>query len=66
MAKKKGGSSWLSAVKRAFRSPTKDNSCDKKAKREHELEEDEEKVILLTISTKLILVHYLYIHYMDS
>lgn len=45
MAKKKGGSSWLSAVKRAFRSPTKDNSCDKKAKREHELEEDEEKVI---------------------
>ncbi|XP_016505402.1 protein IQ-DOMAIN 18-like [Nicotiana tabacum] len=43
MAKKKGGSSWLSAVKRAFRSPTKDNSCDKKAKREHELEEDEEK-----------------------
>ncbi|KAF3626964.1 putative clustered mitochondria protein-like isoform X1 [Capsicum annuum] len=43
MGKKKGGSSWLSAVKRAFRSPTKDNSCDKKAKTEHELEEDEEK-----------------------
>ncbi|XP_060206706.1 protein IQ-DOMAIN 18-like [Lycium barbarum] len=43
MGKKKGGSSWLSAVKRAFRSPTKDNSCEKKAKREHELEEDEEK-----------------------
>ncbi|KAK4369648.1 hypothetical protein RND71_013440 [Anisodus tanguticus] len=43
MGKKKGGSSWLSAVKRAFRSPTKDNSYDKKAKREHEVEEDEEK-----------------------
>ncbi|CAN4077467.1 unnamed protein product [Withania somnifera] len=43
MGKKKGGSTWLSAVKRVFRSPTKDNSCDKKAKREHELEEDEEK-----------------------
>lgn len=46
MGKKKGGGSWLSAVKRAFRSPTKDNSCDKKAKIEHELEEDEEKVML--------------------
>lgn len=43
MGKKKGGTSWLSAVKRAFRSPTKDNSCDKKAKIEHELDEDEEK-----------------------
>ncbi|KAJ8568306.1 hypothetical protein K7X08_027839 [Anisodus acutangulus] len=43
MGKKNGGSSWLSAVKRAFRSPTKDNSYDKKAKREHEVEEDEEK-----------------------
>lgn len=46
MGKKKGATSWLSAVKRAFRSPTKDNSCDKKAKIEHQLDEDEEKVIL--------------------
>ncbi|XP_015083463.1 protein IQ-DOMAIN 1-like [Solanum pennellii] len=43
MGKKKGATSWLSAVKRAFRSPTKDNSCDKKAKIEHQLDEDEEK-----------------------
>nr|GMC95758.1 protein IQ-DOMAIN 1-like [Ipomoea batatas] len=46
MGKKLGGSSWLTAVKRAFRSPTKDTSnVDKKScrRREHEHEEDEEK-----------------------
>lgn len=42
---KKGGSSWLTAVKRAFRSPTKES--DKKSSRrreDHDQEEDEEKV----------------------
>ncbi|XP_019185020.1 PREDICTED: protein IQ-DOMAIN 1-like isoform X2 [Ipomoea nil] len=47
MGKKLGGSSWLTAVKRAFRSPTKESSSnvDKKScrRREHEHEEDEEK-----------------------
>ncbi|XP_065860049.1 protein IQ-DOMAIN 17 [Euphorbia lathyris] len=41
---KKGGSSWLTAVKRAFRSPTKDS--DKKSSRrreDHDQEEDEDK-----------------------
>ncbi|WCJ22501.1 IQ-domain 17 [Euphorbia peplus] len=41
---KKGGSSWLTAVKRAFRSPTKET--DKKTSRrreDHDQEEDEEK-----------------------
>ncbi|XVF72948.1 hypothetical protein PTKIN_Ptkin12aG0161500 [Pterospermum kingtungense] len=44
---KKGGTSWLSAVKRAFRSPTKDQSHDKISNRRREepdkQEEDEEK-----------------------
>lgn len=43
---KKGSSSWLNAVKRAFRSPTKDS--DKKSGRRREdcdQEEDEEKVL---------------------
>lgn len=43
---KKGGSSWLTAVKRAFRSPSKES--DKKSGRrteEHDQEEDEEKVL---------------------
>lgn len=41
---KKGGSSWLTAVKRAFRSPTKD--ADKRStrrKEDHDHEDDEEK-----------------------
>lgn len=48
---KKGGSSWLTAVKRAFRSPTKDgdkkssSSSRRREDHEHEHEqEDEEKV----------------------
>lgn len=48
---KKGGTSWLTAVKRAFRSPTKE-SHDKRSnrRRDHESdqqqEEDEEKVLI--------------------
>lgn len=45
MGKKGSGSSWLTAVKRAFRSPTKDS--DKRSGRRREdcdQEEDEEKV----------------------
>lgn len=41
---KKGGSSWLSAVKRAFRSPTKDAESRSKKRREDQETEDEEKV----------------------
>lgn len=47
MGKKGSGSSWLTAVKRAFRSPTKDS--DKRSGRRREdcdQEEDEEKVLL--------------------
>lgn len=42
---KKGGSSWLTAVKRAFRSPTKDTTDKKTSRRrdDHDQEEDEEK-----------------------
>ncbi|KAK6147317.1 hypothetical protein DH2020_018229 [Rehmannia glutinosa] len=41
---KKGGSSWLTAVKRAFRSPSKDSekkSCRRKV--DHQQEDEEEK-----------------------
>ncbi|KAK4849620.1 hypothetical protein QYF36_026623 [Acer negundo] len=42
---KKGGTSWLTAVKRAFRSPTKDSDkrCNRQRREDHEQEEDEEK-----------------------
>lgn len=62
MGKKLGGSSWLTAVKRAFRSPTKDNNVDKKScrRREHEHEEDEEKVIKCVWTCSVVMsVHFL-------
>ncbi|KAL5859454.1 hypothetical protein ACOSQ4_000750 [Xanthoceras sorbifolium] len=42
---KKGGTSWLTAVKRAFRSPTKesDKRFSRQRREDHEQEEDEEK-----------------------
>ena len=42
---KKGGSSWLIAMKKAFRSPTKETNkrCGRR-REEHDQEEDEEKV----------------------
>ncbi|KAL4377955.1 hypothetical protein GQ457_02G001470 [Hibiscus cannabinus] len=40
---KKGGNSWLTAVKRAFRSPTKDTANDKKSNRHDQQDDDEEK-----------------------
>ncbi|KAI9076814.1 hypothetical protein K1719_041230 [Acacia pycnantha] len=43
MGKKKGGSSWLSAVKRAFRSPTKDQIDEDKRKTKMDLQKTEEK-----------------------
>ena len=43
---KKGSSSWLTAVKRAFRSPTKDGDKRSSRRREdYDQEEDEEKVL---------------------
>lgn len=47
MGKKGGGNSWFTAVKRAFRSPTKENSDKNKPsgrrREEHEQEEEEKK-----------------------
>ncbi|KAG9453123.1 hypothetical protein H6P81_006027 [Aristolochia fimbriata] len=40
---KKGGSSWLTAVKRAFRSPTKENEHKSSKRREDQEVEEEEK-----------------------
>ncbi|XP_043718416.1 protein IQ-DOMAIN 17-like [Telopea speciosissima] len=40
---KKGGTSWLTAVKRAFRSPTKDNETRSSRRREDHDQEEEEK-----------------------
>lgn len=41
---KKGGTSWLTAVKRAFRSPSKENDKKSSKQREEQELEDEEKV----------------------
>ena len=59
MAKKSGTSSWLTAVKRAFRSPTKDYnvaerkiSCrrrDDENNQYHEQEDEDQKVISTSI-----------------
>lgn len=38
------GSSWLTAVKRAFRSPTKDNEKRSSRRREENEQEEEERV----------------------
>lgn len=46
---KKGGSSWLTAVKRAFRSPSKDAENKAKKRREGQEADDEEKVGFLVI-----------------
>ncbi|KAK9279123.1 hypothetical protein L1049_012798 [Liquidambar formosana] len=40
---KKGGTSWLTAVKRAFRSPTKASEKSSRRREEQDQEEDEEK-----------------------
>jgi len=39
-----GGSSWLTAVKRAFRSPSKENGKRSSRRREENEQEEEEKV----------------------
>lgn len=46
MAKKSGTSSWLTVMKRVFRSPTKDDNGKKSCRRreENHENEDEEKV----------------------
>ena len=41
---KTGGSSWLTVVKRAFRSPTKENEKRSSRRREENEQEEEEKV----------------------
>lgn len=47
---KKGGSSWLTAVKRAFRSPVKDSE-KRNNRNKDEQEEEEEKVSLVALCT---------------
>lgn len=49
---KRGGSSWLTAVKRAFRSPTKETDKSCRRREEHDQEEDEEKVFLLHLYSR--------------
>jgi len=59
MGKKGSGSSWLTAVKRAFRSPTKDS--DKRSGRRREdcdQEEDEEKVLLCVCARLFVYVSF--------
>lgn len=45
MGNKKGGSSWLTAVKRAFRSPSKEDSPKKSARLREDPDADEDKVV---------------------
>lgn len=45
-----GGSSWLSAVKRAFWSPTKENEKKSSRRREDHEQEDAEKVKFCSLS----------------
>lgn len=56
---KKGGSSWLSAVKRAFRSPSKDAERGAKKRREDQEVDDEEKVSFLVILYSCITLYIL-------
>lgn len=51
---KKGASSWFSAVKRAFMSPTKDNKSTRRRELEEPNQEDEQKVILLLVITPFL------------
>jgi hypothetical protein len=44
---KKGGTSWLTIVKRAFRSPSKENEKKSSRSREEHDQEEEEKVMIL-------------------
>lgn len=54
---KKGSSSWLTAVKRAFRSPTKDSEKRSGRRREDcDQEEDEEKVLLKLCSLIIMVI----------
>lgn len=47
---KKSGTSWLTVVKRAFRSPAKGNEKKSSRRREEHEQDDEEKVINDTIN----------------
>ena len=47
---KKGGTSWLTAVKRAFRSPSKENDKKSSKRREEQEVEDEEKVRIFFVN----------------
>lgn len=55
---KTGGSSWLTAVKRAFRSPTKESEKRSSRRREENEQEEEEKVQTCVINFLQGFVHY--------
>lgn len=49
---KKGGTSWLTVVKRAFRSPSKNEDKKSSRRREENEQEEEEQVINILGCTK--------------
>lgn len=53
MGKTGGGGSWLTAVKRAFRSPTKNEKSNTRRREELQEHEEEEKVDNLLLPTLL-------------
>lgn len=56
---KKGGSSWLTAVRRAFRSPSKDKEKPSRQREEHE-QEEEEKVIRTHVSLIFAILSFIH------
>lgn len=54
---KKGGSSWLTAVKRVLRSPGKDSEKKNHRRKDDEQEEEEEKVLPLTLTVDFARLH---------
>lgn len=48
---KTGENSWFNAVKRAFRSPVKDNETRNSRRGEEHEQEDEEKVFILVLNS---------------
>lgn len=58
---KRGGTSWLTAVKRAFRSPTKESEkkSSRQRREEHDQEDDDEKVFFFQLIISLLLCFFL-------
>ena len=58
---KKGGSSWLTVVKRAFRSPAKENDKRNAGTTGHGREEEEEKVFFASHVMLPIEIYYFFV-----